>query len=205
VNVGPLDTTFRSNIWNVTQQIGTRITQEGTYIGGNFWANLTVTGFSETCNCLPTGFCDTPYIVMPSSDNIDYLPLCIYTAPAFSIDVTNLEPSVWPLVPQGTGLNFRYDTIQLHVVSATPWHVNIGSLPADGNMTSPSGKLHSPLQIAKNRDYVNVNSGSIIDSGGATSEVGNSTTFDLKQWVQWIDRPSPNYTITLNFIGSPEL
>ena len=67
------------NHWNRTKILGTNIIF-GQQIGGNFWANPTGTGFSETCvDANKDGFCDMPYTI--AANNIDYLPLILDTAP----------------------------------------------------------------------------------------------------------------------------
>ena len=63
-----------ANSWNITKQTGDRKISSGTEIGGNYWANLTGDGYSETCTDSDTdGFCDTEYTL--ASDNVDYLPM----------------------------------------------------------------------------------------------------------------------------------
>lgn len=61
------------NIWNNTKTSGKNIV-EGPYIGGNFWANLNGTGFSQTSNDSDSdGICDLPYKI--NGSDFDYLPL----------------------------------------------------------------------------------------------------------------------------------
>ena len=82
---------FYGNDWNRTSILGNRIYTNGTYIGGNFWANLTGDGYSQICSDSNSDcFCDCPYDVQNNrscnpltlgvcgegcSDNTDYLPL----------------------------------------------------------------------------------------------------------------------------------
>ena len=67
------------NKWNTTKTSGTNIVG-GPYLGGNFWANPSGTGFSQTCTDADgDGICDLPYTLY--SSNIDYLPL----APALDL------------------------------------------------------------------------------------------------------------------------
>lgn len=63
-----------SDFWNITQQAGARIYSNGTYIGGNYWANPTGDDYSDTCVGNQYGFCD-PYNV--SGSEYDYLPLTL--------------------------------------------------------------------------------------------------------------------------------
>ena len=71
VNVTVEDT--EGNIWNNTRTSGKNIV-EGPYLGGNFWANLNGTGFSQTSNDSDSdGICDLPYKI--NGSDFDYLPL----------------------------------------------------------------------------------------------------------------------------------
>jgi S-layer protein (TIGR01567 family) len=59
--------------WSITKTPGTNII-DGSYLGGNFWANPSGTGFSQTCtDGNSDGICDSAYTL--DSSNIDYLPL----------------------------------------------------------------------------------------------------------------------------------
>ncbi|MGB9940067.1 right-handed parallel beta-helix repeat-containing protein [Methanosarcina sp.] len=63
----------RGNIWNTTQSPGTNIVG-GSNLGGNFWANLEGTGFSQVSNDSDSdGICDLPYNI--NGSDFDYLPL----------------------------------------------------------------------------------------------------------------------------------
>jgi parallel beta-helix repeat protein len=71
VNVKSEDTV--GNVWNTTKTSGMNIIG-GPFLGGNFWANLNGTGFSQISNDLNSdGFCDRPYKV--NGSDFDYLPL----------------------------------------------------------------------------------------------------------------------------------
>lgn len=61
------------NIWNTTKVPGTNIV-DGPNLGGNFWANLEGTGFSQLSNDSDSdGICDLPYNI--NGSDFDYLPL----------------------------------------------------------------------------------------------------------------------------------
>ena len=61
------------NNWNTTKTPGMNI-MEGPYLGGNFWADLNGTGFSQTAEDSDSdGICDLPYNV--NGSDFDYLPL----------------------------------------------------------------------------------------------------------------------------------
>lgn len=68
------------NYWNTTRRSGKNIIN-GSYTGGNFWADPGGTGWSQTCLVSNIyGMCDSPYVINPG--NKDFLPL------------TNLLPTV---------------------------------------------------------------------------------------------------------------
>jgi len=71
-----------SNSFNTTLIPGQNIVN-GPYIGGNFWATPSGTGFSQTCSDSNNdGICDTNYTI--NSNNIDYLPLAVPPTPLSS-------------------------------------------------------------------------------------------------------------------------
>ena len=56
------------NTWNITKKPGTNIIG-GSYLGGNFWANPSGNGFSQTCmDRNNDGLCDLKYSL--NSNNI---------------------------------------------------------------------------------------------------------------------------------------
>jgi len=62
-----------TNFFNTTLTLGTNIVG-GSYLGGNFWATMNNTGFSQLCNDSDAdGICDTNYSL--DGTNYDYLPL----------------------------------------------------------------------------------------------------------------------------------
>ena len=64
-----------SNVWNMTGISNTNIIG-GPYRGGNYWANPSGTGFSQTCiDSNIDGFCDSNYSM--NSENADYFPLTV--------------------------------------------------------------------------------------------------------------------------------
>ena len=94
---------FPGTVWNTTPSPGPNIVG-GPQIGGNFWANLEGTGFSETHHdANGDGFCDEPY------DNgwsgVDQLPLARWSGP---IIVTVPGGSGLPTSIAGNGL---YDDV----------------------------------------------------------------------------------------------
>jgi hypothetical protein len=99
--------TSYSNEWNTTKQSGIRIYSNGTQIGGNFWANASAEGFSETCADIDQdGFCDTNYTI--DSNNVDYLPL--------SLNFSNTVPTITSIKSIITNLGDTQD-IKLNVTA----------------------------------------------------------------------------------------
>jgi PGF-pre-PGF domain-containing protein len=62
-----------SNDWNISMIAGINIIN-GTYVGGNFWATPSGTGWSETHYSIGNGFCQ-PYELRNDVNNTDFLPL----------------------------------------------------------------------------------------------------------------------------------
>ena len=72
-NLAEYNSETYQNSWNVTLRPGYNILK-GPYLGGNFWADMNGTGFSETCaDTNYDGICDQPYLI--DANNTDYLPL----------------------------------------------------------------------------------------------------------------------------------
>jgi PGF-pre-PGF domain-containing protein len=65
--------TGMSNQWNITMTNGTNIIN-GSYIGGNFWANPSGAGWSQTQYSVGNGFCQS-YEITNDGNNTDFLPL----------------------------------------------------------------------------------------------------------------------------------
>jgi parallel beta-helix repeat protein len=63
------------NNWNTTKTSGTNILG-GSWLGGNYWTNVSGTGFSDTCEDWDgDGICDYPSSYDLGLSNYDYLPL----------------------------------------------------------------------------------------------------------------------------------
>jgi len=64
------------NLWNTTLDCGTANIIGGACTGGNFWANSSDTGFSQTCSDTDVnGICDSIYDILGDGSNFDNLPL----------------------------------------------------------------------------------------------------------------------------------
>lgn len=74
INTGITSAGTNANFWNITYQAKSNFVG-GNYTGGNFWADPTGTGFSQTCADVNNDFiCDSSYSLF-SANNTDYLPL----------------------------------------------------------------------------------------------------------------------------------
>jgi parallel beta-helix repeat protein len=109
-----------TNIWNISKTAGSNI-MGGSYLGGNFWGNLTKSGFSETCSDVDLdGICDSSYTY---GVVLDYLPLT-YPAPS---TVTISCPIGWCYVASNYSSTtllaldnlFSTDTVQGHYNATT--------------------------------------------------------------------------------------
>ncbi len=130
---------YYNNDWNITKTAGTNIVG-GPYIGGNFWATPTGTGFSETCTDSDSdGICDSSYTL--TSDNVDYLPLKTTTAG------TGAEPSVihqyhWYADYDSSGTTTRADGLVIGVVvNDTDGLSDITSVTVDATALGMSSTL----------------------------------------------------------------
>jgi parallel beta-helix repeat protein len=102
------DGTVNPNDWNISKRSGTNIIS-GSWLGGNYWATPTSTGFSETCmDADGDGLCDAPYIL--TTNNTDHLPLTKSKAPPRTIYVPDdYETIQWAVDNATAG-----DTIIVH-------------------------------------------------------------------------------------------
>jgi len=92
------------NFWNTTKIPGTNIIN-GTWIGGNFWANPFGTGFSENAfSCIDSdgnGICDSSYPL--GENNADYLPLAAQVRSSGSCGLLAQPDAVYTLTANVTG------------------------------------------------------------------------------------------------------
>jgi PGF-pre-PGF domain-containing protein len=139
------------NTWNTTRTTGTNIVG-GSYVGGNFWANPSGTGFSQTAqDANGDGIADSEYA---GTNFTDYLPLVITSGPQQSIlPVANFTANVTsgyaPLAVQftdssqySTGRNWDFENdgsvdsgiqnpVKVYTTSGT-YTVNLTAVNANG-------------------------------------------------------------------------
>ncbi len=66
--------------FNTTKTAGTNIVGKS-YIGGNYWGNISGTGYSDTCTEADGDYiCDSSYRLIEGNDFFDYLPLTLATS-----------------------------------------------------------------------------------------------------------------------------
>ena len=120
-----------SNSWNTTKTAGTNIIG-GSYLGGNYWGNVSGTGFSQTCtDANDDRICDSPYNIIPG--NIDNLPLTNNPPPAIPAPVANFTVNITsgsaPLAAQFNDTSTG---------SPTSWNWSFG----DGNLSISQNPVH---------------------------------------------------------------
>lgn len=121
---------FNSSIFtfNTTQQAGTRIYSNGPNIGGNFWANPSGTGISQTgTDADHDGFIDARYELLGNASIgaiYDYLPLSTgYTAPTTTptpTPTTTPTPTPTPTVTPSPSPTVNPTTTPTSTPTATP-------------------------------------------------------------------------------------
>lgn len=82
---------------NLTKQIGDKIYGTGNYIGGNYWANPSGTGWSQTGTADEDGFITEPFDLFGDGTVFDYLPLAY--APASPLASPTPTPTYNPSYP----------------------------------------------------------------------------------------------------------
>jgi parallel beta-helix repeat protein len=202
INVNP-------NSWNIAQSSGTNILGDtgGDFIGGNYWATPSHTGWSESPSCAcndVTGFCNNRYTIN-SPSNYDNLPLCVPERVSLSVaNSVHLD-----LIHNR--INSFPDSISAAISSSVPWMVKVDAIPSTGRMEHidelglPTGE---PLiKIMKVGDFSegyplrSISSELEIAHGNPGRNMGRD--FDLQQEVLWSDDPG-DYRITLVFTVSPD-
>lgn len=97
------------NTFNTTQQSGTRVSHPGDSsgdIGGNYWTNVSATGFSDICVDADTdGFCDVSFSPTGSIDANDSLPYSDEFVSAATVNEINItqELTTTPLTAKTFG------------------------------------------------------------------------------------------------------
>ncbi|MBR9683520.1 hypothetical protein GOV03_03180, partial [Candidatus Woesearchaeota archaeon] len=187
------------NIWNTTETVGTNIVGKGT-IGGNFWANATGTGYSESCLDSDGDFiCDVAHNLSAEDgsegDEIDYLPLAsnsipliVLNAPANNSVVGNNFVLLNGTVTDGDGDVMTVWVFGNETLINTTTSVATGT-DVTYNWTSLSEGAHNWTIIAndgKGNGTVDTIYFTVDYSSPAISYAGNSDTGTVNKSVNWI-------------------
>jgi PGF-pre-PGF domain-containing protein len=126
-----------NNTWNTSKTAGENIV-EGSYLGGNYWANPNGTGFSQNCtDANRDGIADSAYEI--KNGTYDNLPLTITPS-------TTTHRSSASYVPSGGSSGVKsIDTAQKRVTAGTPTTFNFNN-PVSGVL----GLSFTPLQYSGN-------------------------------------------------------
>jgi parallel beta-helix repeat protein len=159
-----------SNIWNTTKTSGTNIVG-GSYLGGNFWANSSGKGISQTCtDSTLDGICDSTYTISPG--NIDYLPLTRSITPVANF-TANVTYGSSPLSVQFTDTSDQTPT-----KTPTSWNWSFG----DGNFS-----------MLQNPSYTYAFAGIYTVSLNATNDAGSSTVVRTN-YINTVPRPFVDFS-----------
>jgi hypothetical protein len=178
---------FEINFWNTTEQTGSRIYGNGIKIGGNYYANPSGTGFSETCTDSDRdGFCDLAYNITTNTscvqgstcgNNSDFLALSD-EFPIYSCGDT----ITWDAVlyenlycPGQNGLIIDADDIVLDCAGHTLWGDN--TTGNDGIMSGNQNNITVKNCIIKHFDRsieLSVVTNSTIYNNTIDNYLGNS-------------------------------
>lgn len=147
------------NTWNTTRTTGTNIVG-GSYVGGNFWANPSGTGFSQTAqDANGDGIADSEYA---GTNFTDYLPLVITSGPQQSIlpvanFVTNVTSGNAPLAVQftdssqyATGWKWDFEndgTVDSSVQNPVHVYINAGTYTASLTASNANGTASKTATI----------------------------------------------------------
>jgi hypothetical protein len=168
------------NYWNATLTAGTNIIG-GPYKGGNFWANPSGTGYSQTCEYNSSGLCINNYTI--NSSNIDYLPLVMYPFVLF----------MDPTPANGTTLNQTYAEVNISIDLQAS--TGLSNFLFNWNGTNYS-IFDNSLLLA-----MNLNNNSVIGDNSSVavdiSKYGNNGTINGAVW-----NSSGKYGSALSFNGT---
>ncbi|HWQ64115.1 MAG TPA: right-handed parallel beta-helix repeat-containing protein [Methanospirillum sp.] len=165
------------NIWNTTKIAGINIVN-GSFIGGNYYATLNGTGWSETHADRGDGFVAEPNVF--DANNTDYLPLHMPGMPTPTPTATPTVTPTWTPIPQPIVANFTA-TPRTGTPPLTVQFTDLSSgSPAGWNWTFGDGS------VSHEQNPVHVYSG--IGRYTVTLEVRNSQGQDIER--------IPSYVVT---------
>ena len=162
------------NFWNTTKTPGINIV-EGPWLGGNFWATPSETGFSQTCEDIDEDYICTKYNI--SSNNVDYFPLVavpdsIKVAPQLEPPTVNYTAGLSPL-----SVNFTASSSSNVKPVEWSWDFGDGSSPQNGTFSgsdysgSVSHTYTLPEGLASKTYTVTLTVRNVYSSANKTCEV----------------------------------
>ena len=167
------------NTWNITKNPGMNIIG-GPYLGGNFWANPSGTGFSQTCSDSNIdGLCDLKYSL--NTINVDYLPLKYKSA----LGITVVSPNGGENWTRGTTHMINWTStgspgayVKIELMKAGVWKSTIIS----STLNDGSNPWLIPVTLTPGNDYkIKITS---------TTNVAYTDTSDNNFTI-----PTPNITV----------
>jgi len=176
------------NYWNITKTAETNI-MGGDWVGGNYWANTSGTGFSETCTDADgDGICDDSYDM--GDGEVDYLPLFVDTIPPIvtlnlPADYTNQSSTTVNFNCSFTDNNYLKN-ITLYGNWSGGWHAN-----ETKNITGTSNETIFAKTLID---------GSYIWNCLA-SDSGGNTAFNDSNWTINVDTTAPTITFSCSPIS----
>ncbi len=164
------------NYWNTTKTSGKNIV-DGPYLGGNFWANPSGTGFSQTCqDSNKDGICDLKYTL--NSDNIDYLSLT-YKPTLVIPSAIDIDPNTLNLKSKGKWVTAYIELPEgydINDINVSTIKLKPGEIPADSTAPATFGDYDgdgiSDLMVKFNR-------ANLVANLGAGNEVKLTVTGKL--------------------------
>jgi parallel beta-helix repeat protein len=170
------------NNWNFTRRAGVRVYSSGPEVGGNFWANYTGYGYSETCADVDfDGFCDSPYLL--ASSNEDFLPL----SDEYGSNTTTTSVTTTTQGGGGGGGGGGWTTTTnppstTTLTTSTSTLTTSTTLPWYGNMTTTSTTLPWWVNVTTTTMHFGNATTTTLPFGNATTTTlpfGNATTTTL--------------------------
>lgn len=199
--------------FNTTKTSATNIVGKS-YIGGNYWANVNGTGYSDTCTESDGDYiCDSSYTLIEEMSYIDYFPLTLatsYTAPNSNPPGGGSSSSFWRITYTINDTQFKQGyTKELAVRSRMKVNINnsnhyIGLV----ELTNPTAKINvssipqqATLAIgdtkrfdATENDYYDI----LITLNGIAGNKANITILSISEKV-------PEETVATTGEGEEEL
>jgi parallel beta-helix repeat protein len=189
------------NTWNTIKSEGINIVS-GPFLGGNFWASPSGTGYSQTClDVNGDGICDSPYIL--DGNNIDYLPLSENLTP-----ITVYNNYFTGNSNFGTSVNTRWNITKTLGTNVVGGPYLGGNYWANSNGTGYSqtcadadrdGICDFPYTVGNDTDYLPLTLLDITPPASVTNLHNVSYAPDFINWV-WGDPSDTDFDHVMVYI-----